>query len=311
MERIKCSKQSKAILIVICFVTHTVSANQQNDPLSQFEKLESHIRTGMIQSEGHIENGEFQAAVPGVERVIEGLEILEEAFMPLGERIIELKSKEESILAETKDIEKKRKDGNSAALNDVIRSQIGNREKTEKASKLVTNQLEKTNQVGSGSTNQPSASNKNETEILTEVQKLLDQSASFQTAAIAHLENAEFKGAIENESFALEKLNEALEKMRQNSQSGSQQNQQNQQNSSEQKESEPQNTDSNTQDSNNQQQPGKQEKNGESNEQKMSADEALKQLLKLRKQAEDEKKRREKKYGIQQFDGQIPVEKDW
>jgi hypothetical protein len=43
----------------------------------------------------------------------------------------------------------------------------------------------------------------------------------------------------------------------------------------------------------------------------MSVEEALKELSKLKKEAEDEKKKREEKYGAVPIPGQIPVDKDW
>jgi hypothetical protein len=43
----------------------------------------------------------------------------------------------------------------------------------------------------------------------------------------------------------------------------------------------------------------------------MEAEEALKQLAKLRKKAREEQERRRRQLGIQNPGGQYPVEKDW
>ena len=284
------------------------ATNQAIDPIVQFEKLNEQIQEEMKQRNTSLEKGEYVQAKQATELVLEGLDLLIAAVMPLNDRIQQLIESEANIEQLTKQsmtqVEREGKTP-SQNLDDLIHQQIENREKTEEVADLVQQQYEKTAEVENQPpiTPQNSERSNKQNEVLQEVHDLLKTAADIQTSVIKELEESNYQIALSNESDTIDKLEQALEKLKQNSQSNQQQssNAESQKQSDSQQSQQQQSSDASAQQN---QKPVAEEK-------MMSAEEALKELMKLRKKAHDEKERREEQYGVPQIEGQVPVEKDW
>jgi hypothetical protein len=298
------NKYSKVIrLILILFLltaSETAVCNQPDDPVSQIESINQRIKENMQQRNTLIGQEQYEQAEQSTDQILGELDQLIEAFMPLDERIQLLITQEQQIIDQTlQTIEDKPSPDNAAKTkkyqDDLLHNQIVNREKTAQTSQLVERELDK---GPSANDNGGSAENR-----LEEVTQLLKGSVSDQSNAIASLEVSGYQKALSDEQAAIEKLKAALEKLRQQKQSdqqdsgGKNKEQQQQQNS--QKQQAPD------------QQSGQDKKPGETDPKKLTSKEALTELLRLRKKANDEIKRREKEFGEIQIDGRIPVEKDW
>jgi len=290
------------------FYSNYAAGNSDRSQLERIEQLNQHIEQALIQSNNLVENGEYGKANESTQAVLQGLDVLIEAFMPLDERIKKLLESETSIRQRTKEISSNI-DGRRIKEADLIHDQIVNREKTEKTSALVSQQI--TQQETGKPQNLSSDRETDNQEIFIKIRQLLDESAGFQTETISLLESNHYSAAIPKEEKAMDKLKEALKELQQESTDSqqSQNSQDSQQTQDQQKQSSSQQPDNSSQKQQGQQ---KEESNGaEEDNKKMTAEEALKELARLRKQATDEMKKRQEKYGISATTDQIPVDKDW
>ncbi len=305
------------ILLCTCFFESALTGNTPSTVEQQVKVLNQRLEQNLLQSNKHLENSEFHQAEVLTTQVLADLDILLEATMPLDERINQLIEKEEIILNETKKIKASaqkmsQQEAANKKLEDLIFDQVKNREKTKAAATLTKKQLEEAQNKSSQVDGQQADKQGREQKVLNEVKELLNDSANLQTAAIDNLEEEKFKEAIQFESDALETLKEALDKLRQHSKSqnqagnnqqpGQQKNEQNQAPKKQQQQAQQQKSNENDSDKDSQESLQKK---------KMEAEEALKQLAKLRKKAREEQERRKRQFGIQDLGNQTPVEKDW
>ncbi len=313
----KLEKQAFGIFFSLLFLFFFVTiARGQTKPqkgfLEQLDQLSTQIEQGISDSNTQIEKGDYFQAEESINRIIAGLDVLIEVFMPLQERIKKLLESEKNILDKTDRIKHQDKNRYSKELKqnqqDLVMDQIKNREQTGKAVKLTKQQIDSAGKKDQ-KIKQGGAENKKELiKTLKEIRILLENAKKLQTGAVSFLEDFQYKSAISEEKRAIDKLKEALKKL-------------NKQTQQQAKNSQPDNKKQNKSENQNSKQkesPQKQSQNQEKRDsskkaakKKISSKEALKELSKLRKKAEDEKKRRRKKYGEASITGQIPVEKDW
>ena len=298
-------------VMVLLMVSWATASNPPSaDPVARIEQINQQLREQMLLSKAQIENEDYLKAEQTTNGVIKDIDQLIEAFMPLDERIRELLEKEKDIYSRTEQYQKEIRGDevkiNSGQSENLLHDQIVNREKTERASSLLERELN-----AAAGNDKPGTETKpdiEEKKALIEISELLKMAAKDQSNAIASIEVNQNKKAMAEEQSAIDNLQKALEKLRQKSQSNQQKNQQSQaSNNSKQQQSE----DKNAANSNKQNQQTEEKRINDKDAKKLSPEEALKMLLKLRKQAADEKERRKQQYGDAFEEGQIPVEKDW
>lgn len=292
--------------------------NTQQDPRIQLERLSGVIEGSLQQSTEEIVKENYQGAIGSAQNALQGLDVLIDAVMPLNRRIEKLLRDEKEILAATRQKQAGfTSDGKSreaAELDDLIFDQIRNREASEKAAKIAARQRNAVQAPDSDPTADGMAESLKQKEVLQEIESLLSESAEFQTQAIASLEKRDPARAIPQEEQAVEKLEKALEKFQGDSRNQQQEQDQRdghqQQNQNRQATASKQNPEKNGGESSDRQ-AEKDEGTSTEDARKMSPKDAIRQLLRLQKQAEDEKRARERKYGIQDPERKMKVEKDW
>lgn len=307
-------------LLLVGMFNPSLTATTPPTVEQQVIALNRRLEQNLLQSNKHLENSEFHQAEALTTQVLADLDYLLEATMPLDERINKLIEKEEIILTETKKLKNSKQSRSqqeilNKMLEELIFDQVKNREKTETAAALTKKQLEAIQNIASQGSGQQADRSEQEKKVLNEVRELLIEAADLQTVAIDHLEEVRLKTALQFEADALESLKKALEKLRQHKKSQSQAG--NNQQSGQQKNEQKQASEQKQQEQTPKQQSGNENNQNENTQgdsiqkKKMEAEEALKQLAKLRKKAREEQERRKREYGIQESEGQIPVEKDW
>ena len=200
----------------------------KEESLKKLKQLTEEINAGLNSSNHEIEIGNFEQASLLTEKNLGKIEQLADIFMPLPERIKGLISREESILADT------RQAGTSKTQNQTINQeakqalthrQIKNRDDTLKPIRLLEHQMQ----------NQPKGNenggNPNEKrKLLNEINVLLKSAYSSQDQVVSFLNQSKFAAAIPEEERSIQELKKALEKLtrkqRNQQQSQDQQNQQ-------------------------------------------------------------------------------------
>ncbi len=137
------------------------------------------------------------------------------------------------------------------------------------------------------------------TDTINKLTGYINQAIENENQAMGHLTKKQHKLAISEETKALEQIEKALKLLSPPQPP--------------KKKEQPQNNQSNKkqdQQAKNNQESKKQQSNNKQN-QKLSTEAALKLLAQLQKKAEDERKKREKEYGVTISPQQLPVEKDW
>lgn len=304
-------------ILIISVRLYGGPGNAQQDPRMQLEKLSGVIENALQQSTEEIVKENYQGAIASAHSALQGLDILIDAVMPLHRRIEKLLRDEKEILANTRQkhegVMPDKKSREQADLDDLILDQIRNREESEKAAKLAARQRNAVPPSDSDPTADGADSSK-QRDLLQEIQSLLTESAEFQTQAIAALEQNDLEKAIPEEKHAIEKLEKALEKFQGESQK--QQQKQDQRDGRQQQQNQMAKDSRDKPEENGKEPSDAQAKKDESNpspedNRKMSPKDAIRQLLKLQKQAENEKRARERKYGVQDLEREMRVEKDW
>jgi hypothetical protein len=301
-------------IVLVFFLGEWTFADQPGDLKRQFESINQRMQQNMLQSNKQLEMGAFHKAREYTDSVLEDLDRLIEATVPLRERIAQLLEKEEAVLLQTGQLIAEQPDFSGSTvksrIDDLIRDQIQIRKQTETASNLVSRQLI-ANMSGQSNTGVEA---KPPSDALKAVKSFIDQSASFQTSAISSLEDHSLASAKKKEASASESLKKALEKLQQNAQAGSEHQNQTDSQSGHQTNNQ-QSSDKQQQSSS--QQASKQEQDNtkaqamENDKAKMSPREALKELQRIRKQAKDEKASRAEQFGAPIAGQQLPVDKDW
>jgi hypothetical protein len=254
----------------------------------------------------------YHQAQNGTQTSIESLSILLNLFMPLTERIKVIWEKEKEIVSQTA----KLPTGASrlgteilSGIDKLMTMQHENIDKTQKAMDSIVQHLKQGSNTNTQTRQHRQPSQK---ELLDRVGTLLKQAKRHQTAASEFLAGHEMKPALQSEIKAEKALKEALDAFQNQQQKKRQQqkNKQSQQNGNKKQSQEK--TPQDSKESN--QNPGKSTEKPAAtskSEKKLSPQEALKELYRLRKEADAEKKRREKAAGMQAIPGRVPIEKDW
>lgn len=280
----------------------------------QMESTQQRIEQHMLQSKKLLEKGEFSKARELSNLILADLDRLVEIAMPLQERITQVLEHEKSILNQTEQAAP----GNHSVsdpllkeqINNLIRDQTANIERTESLSKHLSKQLKLKTARQTNESLDPNLP----PETVNAVKQFIEQSAAFQADANSALKDHLLTKAKTKEEQAVTALVKALELLDQREQAES----------NGQAQSTPQSNQhaNNQQPSDNQSQPQTHTKQDQQQEMKsvqstanrtkrMTAQEASKELQRMRKQAQVEKAAREENYGPLVGKQQIPVEKDW
>lgn len=248
----------------------------------------------MVRGNQNIKSENFHLAKESSVEILKNLMILEEIFMPVKKRIEKILQIEQSILRRTFNEEKKQT--SNPIQNQLSFDQSNNSKKTQICIEILQQQL-KSNPKEPTVSQKSNVEKEKQLKTVEEIQGLLKKAKVSQDNALNNLQSTAYKQAINDEKRAIEYLEKALKlfnKKKKGQQKKNNQNQSSNKQKSDQKKSNPQNKESKS-----------------SQQKKMTPKEALKQLSKLRKEANDEKKRREKKYGKVAIPQSVPVEKDW
>ena len=278
------------------------------DPKTQLTALVDQIEADFQQSRYNTEIEDYQKATLLTESAMKRIDVLIKFFMPLAERIKRTLEVERSIKNQTQNLIDQFIPETKKAIEEkgksIVQRQLSNRNDTLEIHALVENQLKQlaaspdTNQTGSS----PQPDNAKTRETLAQVKNSIKEAVAFENSAINSLEASEWRQAVVEEQRSIEKMEEAL-KLLQGKSQNQPQDRQNRQSTSDKSNEAQQNQQSG--------EPNQTKQNPKETTSKMSADEALKELSKINKESRDEKRRREKKYGVVRVPGQIPVEKDW
>ncbi len=301
------------IIALLIFRFSDVSGSRPTDAITRVEEVDRVIREHMERRSSLIEKEHYDEAVQSTGQIINELDKLVEAFMPLDERIKMLISREQEIIEQTRKVSNVR-DGaegepkRSSLQKDLIHNQIVNREKTEQTYQLIEQNIKRPDTPADAKTE---VRDQNPADQMQEISKLIEAAAIDQTNAIAKLELQKNRSAIEDEEAAVEKMEKALEKLRQQNRSD-QQNQTGQKNPGDDKRDDKnQQPQQQSQNKGSDGQQQKKDNQAGADSKKLTPEKALKELLKLRKQAADEKTRRKMEYGGTVIQDRTPVEKDW
>ena len=296
--------------------------SSKHDVSLEIERILNRAQSGMNSSGEQIEQGNYNQAQDGTDISISSLSILLDLFMPLTERIKVIWKKEKEIVTQTKGHSKEKirsEEKIQPEIEKLITSQKENIAGTQKALDAIAQQLKQDNTANNRTNQNEQQSDQkalqSQKALLDKVGKLLKEAKTDQIDAVDFLAGHEIKSALQSEIMAEKKLKEALDAFQKHQKQNSQQQQNNQaQQNSHQKQS--QNKDQQKQKNSREQNQNQGRSNGKPNpssnsQKKMSPKEALKELYRLRKETDAEKKRREKAAGRQAVLGRAPVEKDW
>ncbi|MCP4754029.1 MAG: hypothetical protein GY866_24355 [Proteobacteria bacterium] len=280
--------------------------------LGQLEDIGGRIEQDIVLGNLQIDKGNYGEAEKLTNRVLGNLNILVEVFIPLQERIRKLLKNERDILDNTHRLQNRPHQDVANTGRDqqnLIDHQIRNRDETEKTVQITEQQrqslTEKNDPSGRNQTKTPA--NEGQVELLKRIQELLKDARTHQDSAVEFLDESRFEEAVKVEKQSIEKLEEALKEF---------QGTQNEKKQSQKQDKQSQKQDGQSQNRKNPPQDGREQAerkkpSDSSKKEQMTPQAALKELSRLRKKANDEKKRREKKYGKISTHDSIPVEKDW
>ncbi len=310
------------VLLTLGVGPYSVSAvpKTKNNAADEVERMLNHLEASMQFSREQIEQGNYEAAQSGKAESIEALTLLLDLFLPLTERIKQLWEEERRIISGSEAVVSNGVQDSKAAasaINHLSESQHLNDEKTRKAVSIIQQQLVAFRKKGvSGKSRQKDVSEQknglSQEQVLEKVGGYLKQSASYQDEAVRHLNDLHPNLALKPEIKAAEKLKEALDLFQKSQQSKSPQKQPSgEQSPGEKKENQSQGE--GQQKDGDSSQPSDQESDPTAKvpEKKLTPRQALKELYRIQKEAEAEKRKRERALGKQAIPGRSPIEKDW
>jgi hypothetical protein len=290
-------------LLVVIFISHTHLVSAQNQiqqsPNQLLTNLLNHLEQQMVLNNQDILTNNLTNTEKNLNEINDNLMILIDVFMPLAERLKTLQKQEKTIVNKTQNLldqyipltpEEHKKQNQS-----IIQEQVKTQADTRKTRDLISQQK----QSMATSNSPPAKQQQSMIDKVNQLSEFIDQAFKNENLALNFLQDNQTKPALAEEKKALEQIEKALklisppQSKKEQQQSGNQQQQQNQ----------------DQQTKNDQEDKNKASQNKP--DPKLSAEEALKRLAQLRKKAEDERKKREKKYGVTMTPQQIPVEKDW
>lgn len=294
---------------LVLFLLPTVIFSQKNSEpglIGQLEKISLKIEQDMEDSNKSITQENYYKAQKLTDKALNGLNLLIDVFMPLPERIKMLLRNEKGILDKTHHFAnqvRNKTEIRKEASTDLSQLQINNRDLTGKSIEILKRQLDSL--ASRPQTTQPNHNDsESQNETIKQVERLLFDSRNFQNNVISFLDKSKLDKAIQEEEKAINKLEEALDKLRQNDKKNPQ-SQANQQHAQKQDQT-------GKDQSASKQDPSKQkDKSTASNPDRMTPQAALKELSRLQKKAEDEKRRRKRQYGEVKIPHRFATEKDW
>ena len=292
-------------LLVVIFISHTHQVYAQNqiqqNPNQLLTNLLNHLEHQMVLNNQDILTNNLTNTDKNLNEINDNLMILIDVFMPLAERLKTLQKQEKTIVNKTQNLPDQHipltPEEHKKQNQNIIQEQVKTQADTRKIKDLISQQKQ-----SMATSNSPSS--KQQQSAIDKVNQLLefiDQAFKNENLALNYLQDNLTKPALAEEKKALEQIEEALKLIsppqpkKDQQQSGNQQQQQNQKQDQQTKND----------------QEDKNKASQKKPDPKLSAEEALKRLAQLRKKAEDERKKREKKYGVTMTPQQIPVEKDW
>ena len=202
---------------------HYVSSAQSNNPQDvrkQLMAVMDRIESGFHQSRHDAEIGDYKKAKSAVDSTMEHIEMLEKTFMPLVERVKTILQEERAIKNETQNlidqfipedvpsIDKKREA--------ITKKQLSNRNDTLEIGALLRRNIDLLDSSPDTSQTQPSSQPDREKsrEILTQVEKLMQEAVAFENSAINWLEGDNLRQAVTEEQRSIEKMEEAVKLLR-------------------------------------------------------------------------------------------------
>jgi len=285
-------------------------------------QLEGHVErlfVNMEKSRKLFEIENYKESQQYSNQSIDILEQLGDLFMPIDERIRWSRDEEQKILIELESKVKKRSKSNDKAFTkNLVKRQSKNKQKTVETVNIIDKYKDEQSNKQHNQTNDPGAkSSQIDESTLIKVNTLLQDAVQAEAKVIKSLNKIDFSGAQSKAKISYEKLDEALQLLSENQDS---------KNSSDQRDQNSDDNEKNQKDGNkdesNKENQSKESKNSnqsstpsdekdQASKQKISSKDALKELAKLMKAQNDEKKQKEKKYGRLNVPSRIPVEKDW
>ena len=299
-----------AVLLMFWCSPAVSQSPSREESLNYLKQRTEEIRSALDSSNHEIEIGNFEHAEQLTEKNLDKIRDLADLFMPLPERIKELISQEQKILADTRQSVTSKEQNqriDQEAKQTLTRGQIKNRDDTLKPIQQLENQLLAFQKEPQGTEKDKGGDLAKQQKLLNDINVLLKSAYSSQDQAASFLNQSRFAAAVPEEERSIQQLKQALDKLSSKQKKGP--NQQQSQNQQKKQPSQPnQNNDDQKQNPQSQPSSGKEKKQ---DTQKLSAQEALKELAKLRKKSAEEKKRRERAYGKAAIPQRAPVEKDW
>ncbi|MBT4290268.1 MAG: hypothetical protein HOD92_23325 [Deltaproteobacteria bacterium] len=293
------------LIWTFCINPEQIKAQNQipQNPNQLLANLLSQIEQQMVKHNQDILTNNLTHTNGDFENIKKNLKILIDVFMPLTERLKALQKQEKTILNKTKNLEdqyipltpKEQETQNQT----IIQEQLETRNDTQKTRDIIAQQK---NNITANNDSQPKPQPKT-VDTINQLSDYIHQALKNENQAINHLLNSQLKQAISAEKKALDQIEKALKLISPQQPENNQKQNQDQQTKNNQKQNQDQQTKNNQK---NQQQPSEKKA-----DQQLSAEEALKLLAQLQKKAEDERKKREKEYGVTLSPQQLPVEKDW
>ena len=193
----------------------TIAASVQDDPaMKTVDAFGQKLEEQMQRSTHSIDEGDYHSAQAYTDQIVQNLEQLIEALMPLDERIERLLRQEKEILSQTQSLQKSPSSAPSMQneMDELIQRQQDNLKATDTASQIAlqqSNEAKPSQGAGKGSPRRVISP-----ETLQEVSGLLDRSSLNQTEAANHLLRDRLPQAEKEEQKAIASLEKALEKLR-------------------------------------------------------------------------------------------------
>ena len=292
----------------------------KSSAVDEVERILNHLESSMQSSREQIEKGNYGAAQSDKAESIEALTLLLDLFLPLTERIKQLWEEERRIISGSEAAASNGVHDSKAAasaINQLSESQRLNSEKTRKAVSIIQQQLVSFRKKGdNGNSRQEDVSEQKDglskEQVLEKAGGYLEQSVSYQDEAVRHLNDLHPKSALKPEAKAAEKLKEALDLFQKSQQSKSPQKQPSGEQPPGEKKKKQQQGEGQQKDGDSSQQSDREsDPTAKVPEKKLTPREALKELYRMQKEAESEKRKRERAIGKQAVPGRSPIEKDW
>ena len=291
-------------ILIGTFTLYQPQINAQNQVQQSSKQLLTsllnQIEQQMLTNNQDILTNNLTHASSGFDNIKSNLKVLIDVFMPLAERLKALQKQEKTILNKTQNLEdqyipltpKDQKIQNQI----IIQEQLITRNDTQKTRDII---IQQKNAI-TANNNAQSKPQPKTIDTVIQLSEYINQALKNENQALNHLHNSQLKQAISEEKKALEQIEKALKLI---SPPNNQKQKQDQQANNNQKQKQDQQAKKD--------QKGQKQSSDKKADQQLSAEEALKILAQLQKKAEDERKKREEKYGVKISPQQLPVEKDW